>query len=141
MFAPALGIPAEFHRRNLCRLRLKQVYRALEAYANDHQGEFPDGLWQLWDNGYVHSGRVFLCPSVHSTDSVRAKNSQELRSGMGRDYVYFPPSAVHRNGVSYVLVMDKPPNHSGYGLALYNDGKIRAFVGETWWSRIGSQPE
>jgi len=139
MFAPALRMPYEYERRNVCRLRLQELGFALERYAKDHQGLLPDkGLWQLWEDGYVHNRRVFFCPSAHASDPRQASNSQDLRTGIDCDYLYFSPTAMHANARAYVLAMDKPPNHRGYGLALYSDGRIRAFAGEKWWTQTGA---
>jgi hypothetical protein len=52
-------------RRINCAGNLKQIVLAMELYAQDFAGEYPDrGLWQLADGNYLPAGKVYFCPTM-----------------------------------------------------------------------------
>src|SRR5947209_8516378 len=65
IFPLVLGRPRDASNRVVCARNMRQIRQALEMWADDHGGHFPDRLEDVL-NGDV-SPYVFACPSSNDT--------------------------------------------------------------------------
>ena len=114
---------AEVHQKAAaCKAELRAIGIALQAYAEDYDGYFPDNLETLIAKHYVKpaAGRVaFSCPAKPK--------------GAAPGYIYIP--GLNTRMMSRVLLLhDKPGNHPGGVNALFVDG-------HTEWIDLGTTPK
>ncbi|MFT5127390.1 MAG: hypothetical protein ACI8W8_000993 [Rhodothermales bacterium] len=94
-----------------CAGNLKQIMMAMEMYAEDFNGEYPDqGLWQLADD-YLSPGKVYLCPTVQRHSERKRLTLADLKAGSS-DYVYLAaPTPEARAAGLLPIVRDIASNH------------------------------
>ena len=131
-------------RQTLCVHNLKFFAITLNAYANTHDGRFPDRLSQLWPE-YLTELEIFICPELQAVyqrergvphpfagdpdpDTIEALSS----------YAYVP-GHITTDAADVVIVYEKVDNHLGKGRSLlYLDGHGAWEPPENW--RYGGRP-
>jgi len=122
----ALGLPwlREANIRSNCRANLRSIGCALNAYTEDHDGEFPPGLAESHPD-YVNSALMFKCPAI---DSAGWRERAGSRPAAASSYGYVPGLTSRMPG-NFILACDKSlENHDGEGRnAVFVDGHVE------WW--------
>ena len=131
-----LSYPSEITRRISCASNLKQMGLALQQYAMDYAGYFPQangavGLELLRKNDYLTDYAVFACPS---TKKGNGKDNQPLTEE-NVDYVYICGSNT-KSDPKQPLMYDKANNHGYYGNVLFADGTVEGIYGNPWTQNI-----
>lgn len=132
---PNCGMVSEKSRRVSCKANMKQIYLALQAYAKDYGGCFPQGnaveAFSTLRNGCYLSAdtRILMCPSAHRH---RCPGNEEL-SDKTVSYLYLGAggSIGEMKGDS-ILVIERNGNHSVYGNVLFGDGEVKGLKGKDW---------
>jgi len=98
IMGPSFVRAREFARRARCAENLENIYSAIEAYRQSHQGEYPPTLQSLVEAGLLDAERLH-CPGTPA--------------GSGIGYEYFPPAAADTRPATqpHVLVRDRTGNH------------------------------
>ncbi len=75
--AMTLAPSTQKSRRIVCAENIKQILLGCYLYANDHKGNFPDKLSDLYPN-YVSDLKVFQCPAKRK--KIRTKNEIDAKT-------------------------------------------------------------
>jgi len=131
-----LSDPAEITRRISCASNLKQMGLALQQYAMDYAGYFPQangavGLELLRKNDYLTDYTVYGCPSIKKG---KGKDNQSLTEE-SVDYVYIGGLNT-KSDPKQPLMYDKANNHGYYGNVLFADGTVQGIYGNPWTQNI-----
>jgi len=121
-----------------CNRQLKQVYKTMFAYANDHDGLFPpenNNLIPLYATKYskgIDLLKKLKCPGTENIVSIPAhlKDDSDARIGTGMSYFY--QGGLNRsddeNELIPLLWDQSPENHKGRGInILYTNGSINFY--------------
>ena len=98
-----------------CAANLRSIGMAVEIYAAEHGGRFPDTLAAL-QSGYVRDARIFTCPSSDDTPAEGATpeaRAADLIAGGHLSYVYAGGGLDRRAGPDVVLAFEWPHHHAG----------------------------
>lgn len=118
------GTEQERIRRAGCRFNLEQIHSALQGYRDDHAGQYPITLNELFPN-YLARREHLICNSDRTTTPADAEYLS---------YLYTPPVLI--TSADFVVVQDKHGNHTLRGVllggrnALYASGWI-AWIDES----------
>ncbi len=154
MLMPALGKAKEKANQIDCTNQLKQIGLALNMFANDHRGNYPNplkdvdgserdnvghnskGFVRLLEDKYLDSTAVLICRSSRMS---KANNSDDLDSASDTangtktekcSYLYY---GGLWDDVSYKsergIVRDKNKNHKNVGNVLFMDTHVETFTG------------
>ncbi len=95
-------------RRARCVSNLKQLILAAIMWADDHDGEFPEKLSDLYPN-YVDNVKLFTCPSA---GGPKITKKEEIDSRTSYIYVTGLTEASLSDAV---VIYEDPSNHRGEG--------------------------
>ena len=116
--------------RVACAANLRSVGQAIQMYANDHVGDFPDTLEHVVAGGYVPDVRIFLCPCSTNTDTpaqgaTRAAIAADLTTGGHLSYAYVGRGLTVKAGSDTVIAYEHATHHEGKGgNVLFADGHV-----------------
>ena len=119
---PTLSTARSLARQAQCRTQLHDICVAIESYAGDHDGKYPQDLNALVPS-YLSSPRYLHCPA--SSDAT------------GVDYFYFSPPADAKS--RRLMLCEFEQAHIQRSVA-YSDGRI-APVSETAFQALLAKPE
>jgi len=117
--------------RHTCELHLKDLGRSLIAYANSHQGQFPDTLEELAKTMPPSAAiaRDFVCPSTTQTPPATSSPealANDISSGMHCSYFYTGKGLRLDATPDTVLMYEPLSNHQREGMnVLFADGNVR----------------
>jgi prepilin-type processing-associated H-X9-DG protein len=120
---------SERQDRVLCAHNLRQVGQALQVYANDHSGHFPDALRTLPIETELES-RTLVCPTFDgefdfTTPTTQAAVFDALFARGAITYIYFGKGLTMPVNPSHVLVVEPLENHERLGInVLFADGHV-----------------
>ncbi len=111
LFSPPHCVSSRKSRITACCSNQKQIWMALQAYANDFGGFYPPengvaGLKRLEAGGYVIGRSIYVCP----WNSLRRQEGPLSEESC--DYIYYGGGRMGLKSPRVVL-MDKPGNHPG----------------------------
>jgi prepilin-type processing-associated H-X9-DG protein len=119
-------------RRNqaVCTRNLVYIGQALQAYARDNGGRFPDDLRELVLRDDVQN-HILVCPGSddeYAPGDTPEEHAAALATGRHNSYVYLGKGVAHgpdgRPDAKRVVVVEPLENHDGSGMnALYADGR------------------
>ena len=141
-FRPAISRAREASRRATCASNLQQIGMALQIYASQSGGRFPDSLDAVVLDGSV-SAYMLVCPS--SGDAVApgttpAEQVANLAKGGHQSYVYVG-RGLTVTGARQPLAYEPTRHHRGVGVnVLYTDGTVQflpAGVATTLFPQLG----
>jgi hypothetical protein len=108
LLAP-LSVRLKSGKRTLCGANLHQIRLALEVYAQEHSGSFPDSLSQLSTNDV--SPPLFLCPATDSSPGAMSDvdkwTSYKYTPGLNKSATPETPIVVcthHKGGTLSVTI-------------------------------------
>lgn len=119
------GGMARIAERVKCATKLRQIGQALSAYADAHDGRFPDDLGVLVAEEHLDHPEALICPAAHSTppDQVTSEHVPGLEKPHLTTYIYFAAGLSMPVGETRVLVVEPLENHQGEGInVLYANG-------------------
>ncbi len=119
-----------------CNSQLKQVHKALYAYANDNDGLFPpdnNDLTPLYATKYSRGIDLFealKCPGTKNvvTIPVHLKDDSPATVGTGMSYFYRGGLSISSDESKLVPFLwdQSPENHRGKGInVLYTNGRVK----------------
>ena len=85
MLVPILSHAREKSRRINCASNLRQLGIALQLYAEDHDGSFPDEISGLIVENYISESKIFSCPSDGPPPVDGSKDNDYAYLGSGND--------------------------------------------------------
>lgn len=149
MLLPALGQAREKARRINCVSNLKQVGLSIKMYATDNElypdGDNEKGLEILYDNGYLTSEDIYVCPSSSAAADHDSTGGDYLtKPGPDSDstlsYLYIGGLSENTAGTTTGIAADYDAanetsddnNHTTYGNILFGDGHAKGFSGDDW---------
>ena len=106
-------------RRISCSSNLKQLMLALEQYAIDYKGHYPNlpdaqGFEILRSQNYLTDYKIYECPSSEVSRSSRQSNSFSLPlTDDMTDYLYLPGATVFDSPRGTLIALDKPGKPQG----------------------------
>ena len=111
-----------------CYASLHSISEAIQLYAVDHAGKFPDTLESLYPE-YVRDVRTFRCPSSGITAAAGATPeavAADLAAGGHVSYVYVGAGLDATATRDTVVAFDLPGHdpHSGVVNVLFADGRV-----------------
>lgn len=125
-------------RQTMCVHNLKFLAMSLKAYADEHDGRFPDRLAELWPK-YIANLEDLICPEVQLVcrrergvphpypDNPDPDTIERLSS-----YAYVP-GHTQSDPADTVIAYEKVDNHAGKGRSLlYLDGRGAWEPPENW---------
>ncbi|WP_303056457.1 hypothetical protein [Victivallis vadensis] len=109
LFSPPHCVSSRKSRITACCSNQKQIWMALQAYANDFGGFYPPengvaGLNRLLDGKYVIDKTIYICPWNQPGRGEGPLNEEDC------DYIYYGGGRAGERK-AFVMVMDKPGNH------------------------------
>jgi prepilin-type processing-associated H-X9-DG protein len=122
MVLPALAQAREKARRISDIGNLKQIGLGFFMYADDHDGQYPNDLGELWP--YVGTGKVYVSPLGKTPVPA---NAAEVRAGKC-DYLYFTKGkkqADVQNPASTPMACTKPGLMKQGTNVVYCDGHVQ----------------
>lgn len=120
-----------------CDENLKHIYAAMEVYAEDHDGELPEHLTDLYANRYLERPEYLICPTTLYTHyghtSYQKINGPEGAPAidLDRDDLFPPDLPIVRDG-------PRAEHEDGKIRVLLLGGDVKA-VSETEWSRMAAK--
>ena len=154
MMMPALALAREKARRTNCVSNLKQIGLSLRSYAIDYVNWFPDpyapstlstdtleprlAMDKLVEHQYLHSDRIYFCPSTEHDTRIDDDNHIVDPSHLYLVDEVGPLSEVEA-GKHTAIGADRRANHVDpkggykYGNILFGDGHVNVYHGSTWW--------
>lgn len=125
----------EVANRVKCMSNLRQIGYALQLYAKDQGGHYPDDLAALLREDLPAAG--FVCPSSNDVPAA-GKTPEEIAANMKLprhcSYLYFGKGLAEPIDPNRVIAFDEPTNHQRNGInVLYGDGRV------TWLSRAEAE--
>lgn len=125
---PSLNRAREQANRVKCASNMRMIANAVQMYANQNRGVFPDTLDRLITAGFVQSD-VFVCPSSSDTAAPGSDNKTQaanLQRGGHLSYVYVGKGLNTRAPANAVLAYEPMTNHSNDGTnILFADGTVQ----------------
>ncbi len=121
MMLPALSKAREKARRINCAGNLKQIGLGCLMYSGEHNGNFPERLGLLSEEGYLQAGKVWGCPSAEiECGTADTTNYTYVGNGL-RDDVDAPQLTI--------IAYDNPTNHpaGAWINVLFVDGHVQGF--------------
>jgi hypothetical protein len=126
-FRPAINRAREASRRAACAANLQQIGMALQFYASQSGGRFPDSLDAVVLDGSI-SADMLVCPSSNDTvapGTTPAEQVANLAKGGHQSYVYVG-GGLTVTGVRQALAYEPLHHHGGGGInVLYTDGTVQ----------------
>jgi prepilin-type processing-associated H-X9-DG protein len=129
---PSLNRAREMANRVKCASNLRMIGQAIQMYANENGGMFPDSFERVLLTQDLTSGE-FVCPSSSDTPSPGATNVSQapaLSKGGHLSYVYVGKGMTSRiltspNAGRTVLAYEPMTNHRNDGCnVLFADGHV-----------------
>jgi prepilin-type processing-associated H-X9-DG protein len=110
-----------------CASNLRQIGQALQLYASDHGGHYPDDLLTLLINEDLTPGN-FICPSSNDMRASGA-TTREIEDDFKRpsrcSYTYFGKGLSIPIPENRVIAAEPLENHDGEGMnILFGDGRV-----------------
>ncbi len=127
-FIPTLMIPVlkqhrEYQQKNKCKDNLKRIYSYIEAYGNEHDGEFPEQLSDIDDDGFMG---LLHCPAD--------------KYGEGISYVYIGGELEVKMPAKELIMYGREPWHSMISrFVLYGDGSVRAMTEDSFQEYLAEE--
>lgn len=104
--------------RGACAANLRSASQAIQMYASDHGGRFPDTLGQLIEDEYILDVRILLCPACADTPAqgpTPAARAADLTAGGHLSYVYVGRGLTTTADPYTVVMYEHPAHHKGVG--------------------------
>lgn len=125
---PSVGPREGRSDRIKCGSNLKQIGLAILMYSNEHGGQYPDRIEDLFLIGDLGS-EVFTCPTVYRTiapGATFAERQAILSKGNHISYIYLGKGMNSKTVTAETEVAYEPlSNHGGVGgNILYGDGHV-----------------
>jgi hypothetical protein len=116
------------HNRIYCERHLEHIGRAIQLYAEDNGGRFPDDVASLLDVGLEPS--ALICPGLVDAPESTAATTQQAKADLSKpgyfSYVYLGKGLAHPLDPRRVIMLEFPENHEGTGInVLYANGDVR----------------
>lgn len=112
-----------------CPTHFKKVDAALKAYANAHDGKFPDGLDALVAAGLLTADQL-ICDAGRETKAVGTSNAEiaeHVRQPGHCSYVYAGKGLTTQSPPECVLVYEPLDAHKQPGMSvLFADGRVQS---------------
>ncbi len=146
---PALANAQEAARRAKCMNNIRQIGLAMFQYAGDHDDKFPKSLGVLLHEGYLTTGKVFMCPSDKRTYKFPAHLDFRNTEVADLDKAIEPilsyvmvPGIDHAVDAEVVIVYDKDPHVGGGGRnCFFNDGHVKWYPEEEFQKLMKEQKD
>ena len=123
---PALNTRTMSPPRVRCASNMRQIGQALEIWASEHGGRFPDQLSDLLEEDLTAS--VFTCPSTKDTPASGATTraiANNLTVGGHLSYIYLGKGLTIHATPDTVLLYEPITNHQNRGMnVLFADGHV-----------------
>jgi prepilin-type processing-associated H-X9-DG protein len=113
-----------------CGANLRLIGQAMVLYANNHQGQYPDTIGELVEEGIPTS--VFVCSGSNDEDAEPGATTQEtvanIHAGGHLSYIYLAKGMTNTGYANVVLVYEPLSNHQNKGMnVLFGDGHVEWF--------------
>ncbi len=107
---------------------MRQIGLAVQMYANDHGGQFPERLEDLLPAGIDITPEVFVCPSSSDTPAT-APTTQQSATRMSSEpghlsYVYLGKGLTDKAGADVLLAYEPVGHHGDKSHLLFVDGRV-----------------
>jgi prepilin-type processing-associated H-X9-DG protein len=113
-------------RRIKCESNLRQIGEAMDRYATDHDGMYPDDFAELFLSDGL-SAQIFVCPSGDDIPAAGI-NPREIAENLKKpgccSYLYFARGLRAPLDPACVLATEPLQNHVGGINVLYGDGHV-----------------
>jgi len=149
-FRPALVGGLHEEHELACQENLRKIGMALQVYASEHYGEFPEGrrmedvfarLAPLTDDKgeRLVTEETFLCPAA-AADRGEWKRAGEI-TDESSSYVW-TPELTATAPADIMVFYEKSPNHHGGGRnVLYVDGRVEWVTEKEFGKKLAEQEE
>ena len=113
-----------------CTANLKQLGNALNLYAADNNGFFPngrgaEGFEKLWKGKYVTDPKLFVCPADYVTNSNILAFPEVPLTEKNVSYIYLGGGVNKNKGFSYTIIArEKLGKHKNTNHILYLNGEV-----------------
>ena len=118
--------PREQSNRVKCASNMRQIGQALQMWANDHGGNFPNQLSDVLDEDLTAS--VFNCPDTDDTPATGATTraiAADVTAGGHLSYIYLGKGLTTQAASDVVLLYEPLANHQNQGMnVLFADGHV-----------------
>ena len=128
-FLVSLFVPAVHQARHGVRVArekadMRAVASALQEYASEHNGRFPDDLGLLFDAGYLADGNAFVC---RRSGMLPPTSGEDIRNGQS-DLLYFGGGKDRTTcGPDDPVVVTKPGVLGRLSVVVvYGDGSVKS---------------
>lgn len=123
---PSLNRARETANRVKCASNMRQIGQAMQLYANEHKGKFPNDFGEMLLTQDV-TIEVFTCPSsaANIPAEVRQMQPQQQAAWVNANAHYYYLGKGKNNAIdpSRVMIYEKEANHGGDGMnMLFGDG-------------------
>jgi prepilin-type processing-associated H-X9-DG protein len=109
-----------------CASNMRQIAQALQLYANDHGGHYPDDLLTLLLNEDITSA-VFVCPSSNdlaATGATTRELTEDFKKPFHCSYIYFGNGMSTPIPDDRVILAEPIENHQDGMNILFGDGRV-----------------
>jgi hypothetical protein len=121
---PALGKSRDNAQRVISMNHLRQLGLAVQLYANEHDGKFPDDIGELAKTADV-TADVYLNPRKGKQAPPNLKDDELARwAKESSDYVYVGKGKAIRSGGDTIIFYEKPEGPSDGVCFAYADGHV-----------------
>jgi prepilin-type processing-associated H-X9-DG protein len=134
VLAPSLCRSSETANRVKCASNERQIGQALDLYAKEHAGRYPDTLAELLTTQDI-TPEVFICPSGNGEKAPGAtpeEQANNLIAPKNLSYIYLGKGLTTSANPDTPILYEDLDNHDDDGAnVLFTDGHVE------WFSRKG----
>ena len=149
LMPPPVAQPAS--RRTTCMNNVRQIGLAMQMYADEHEGKYPDTYEVLLKEACLTTTKVFICPSTHDRipgegypEDFREATLEQLKLAP-ENCSYTMVGGLKRDDLpdDFILVHDKSAdNHKGEGRnCFFNDGHSKWLIEEEFQEQMKKQSQ
>jgi prepilin-type processing-associated H-X9-DG protein len=125
IMVPTMGMAKQSGNQMKCSANLKQIGLAIQLYANEHRGRYPDSLGDVMRTQDIDR-TAFVCPATSHTIQPGSNEAVaiEIDAGEG-SYAYVGKGMKTPVGAKTVVAYEPLSNHGAGSNVLFGDGSVQ----------------